>query len=201
MSEAAPADQIAALARGGRTNVFGFILRLAARVPFLFVAGRLYGPETLGRFALAVVVVELAALLATLGMKRGLAQALATTDRPHAHVAWDALVVALLASLAASGVLFALPQLMYPGGPPTGFAHLLPLIVFAIAWSDVSLAALAYRHNLRATVTARAIIEPWTISIAAILLWPVAPHDGLEIAYILSMLAAVAASLVPFVAS
>ena len=40
---------IQALAQGGRTNVFGFMLRLAARIPFLFIAGRLYGPEALGR--------------------------------------------------------------------------------------------------------------------------------------------------------
>ncbi|MFX8086624.1 hypothetical protein ABTK81_19265, partial [Acinetobacter baumannii] len=80
-------DDIQALAKGGRTNVLGFVLRLGARVPFLFVAGRLYGAAAVGRFALAVVVVELAALAATLGMKRGLAQALARTDRPHAHVA------------------------------------------------------------------------------------------------------------------
>jgi len=31
---------IALLAKGGRTNVFGFLLRLAARLPFLFIAGR-----------------------------------------------------------------------------------------------------------------------------------------------------------------
>lgn len=204
MSEAqraAPSDDIATLAKGGRTNVLGFILRLLARVPFLFIAGRLYGAETVGRFALAVVVVELAALLATLGMKRGLAQALSDADRPHAHIAWDALIVALLASIAASALLFAFPHVMYPSEPPHGLARLLPGIVFAIAWSDVSLAALAYRRNLRATVTARAIIEPWTISIASVLLWPIARHDGLELSYMLSMLAAVIASLVPFVKS
>jgi hypothetical protein len=27
------------LAKGGRTNFFGFLLRLAARLPFLFIAG------------------------------------------------------------------------------------------------------------------------------------------------------------------
>ena len=32
-----------------------FALRLGARIPFLFVAGRLYGATTVGRFALAVV--------------------------------------------------------------------------------------------------------------------------------------------------
>lgn len=203
MSEAGSAapDDIATLAKGGRTNVFGFILRLAARVPFLFVAGRLYGAATVGRFALAVVVVELGALIATLGMKRGLAQALATTDRAHEHVAWDALVVAALASFAASALLFAFPHVMYAQGTPDGLARLMPMIVVAIAWSDVSLAALAYRRNLRATVTARAIVEPWTISIAAVLLYPVAPQDGLELAYMLSMIAAVIASLIPFIRS
>ncbi len=44
-------SDIEALAKGGRTNIFGFLLRLAARLPFLFIAGRIYGPEVLGRFA------------------------------------------------------------------------------------------------------------------------------------------------------
>ena len=65
-------SDLAALAKGGRTNVFGFLLRLAARVPFLFIAGRIYGPEVLGRMAYAVLVVEFAAQLATMGLKRGL---------------------------------------------------------------------------------------------------------------------------------
>ncbi len=197
----AAADDIAAIAKGGRTNIIGFALRLAARIPFLFVAGRLYGADTVGQFALAVVAVELGALLATLGMKRGLAQALSASDRPHSHVAWDALVVALIASVTASALLFAFPAIMYRDGPPDGLARLLPGIIFAIAWSDISLAALAYRHDVRATVTARAVIEPWTISIAATLLWFITPKDGLEIAYMLSMLAAMVASIVPFVRS
>ena len=58
---------IAALARGGRTNFFGFLLRLAARLPFLFIAGRLYGADALGRFASAMVMIELAGQLCTLG--------------------------------------------------------------------------------------------------------------------------------------
>ena len=94
--EAAGRDEMTALAKGGRTNFFGFVLRLVARIPFLFIAGRVYGPDTVGRFALAVLVVELAALLATLGLKRGLAQALSSTDRPHVHVVWDAMVVAFV---------------------------------------------------------------------------------------------------------
>jgi hypothetical protein len=92
--DTAPSADLAALARGGRINFFGFILRLLARLPFLFIAGRIYGAAELGRFAYAVLIVEFAAQIATLGLKRGLAQQLAQTDKSHACVVWDALIVA-----------------------------------------------------------------------------------------------------------
>jgi O-antigen/teichoic acid export membrane protein len=192
---------IAQLAKGGRTNVAGFILRLAARIPFLFIAGRLYGPELVGRFAIAVVVVELAALVATLGLKRGLAQALSRTTRPHVHVVADGLVVAALLSLAASAVLWTVPEIMYPNTPIVGLDRWLGLIVLAIAWSDVSLAALAYRLNVKAAVTARAVVEPWTISIAAWVFSFFTTRDGLVLSYVASMTAALIASIVPLVRS
>ena len=90
---------IALLAKGGRTNVFGFLLRLAARLPFLFIAGRLYGADTLGRFAYAILIIEFAAQLATFGLKRGLAQRLSnSSDEPPVHIVWDGLLIAGLAS-------------------------------------------------------------------------------------------------------
>jgi O-antigen/teichoic acid export membrane protein len=153
-------EDIAALAKGGRTNFFGFLLRLAARLPFLFIAGRIYGAEALGRFAYAVLVVEFAAQIATLGLKRGLAQQLSSTDKPHVCVVWDGMLVAFLASAAATILLALFPQLMFPNSPIHGLEWLLPLVVFAVAGSDVALAALAYRHNVRATVTARASSSP-----------------------------------------
>ncbi len=192
---------IAALAKGGRTNIFGFLLRLLARLPFLFIAGRLYGPDIVGRFALAVVVVEFAALVSTLGLKRGLAQALTSTDKPHVLVVWDAMAVAFVASIVASAVLFLFPQVMYPNSELYGAERFLSLVVIAIAWSDISLAALAYRLNVKAAVTARAVVEPWTISIAAWGLYYVSARDGLILAYVASMAAALAASLIPFVRS
>jgi O-antigen/teichoic acid export membrane protein len=193
-----PADDIAALARGGRTNFLGFLLRLAARLPFLFIAGRYYGAESLGRFAYAILIVEFAAQIATLGLKRGLAEQLSVTDKPHVCVVWDAMLVALLASATATALLLVFPQAMFPNSAIQGSEWLLPLVVFAIAGSDVALAALAYQHNVGATVTARAIIEPWTISIAAILLYFTHfQRDGLIIAYVISVVAALAASLWP----
>ncbi len=190
-----PGDDIAILARGGRTNFLGFLLRLLARLPFLFIAGRYYGPELLGRFAYAIIVIELAAQLATLGLKRGLAQQLAQTDQPHACVVFDALIAALLASAAASILLMLFPQAMFPTGEIHGADWLLPLVIFGIAGADIALAALAYRHDVASTVHVRAIVEPWTISIAAGALIFLSSRDGLIIAYVVSVAAGLAAAL------
>ena len=194
---APPQDDIAALAKGGRTNIFGFLLRLAARLPFLFIAGRWYGADTLGRFAYAVLVVEFAAQLATLGLKRGLAGALAQTERPHSHVVTDAMVVTLAAALFAVGLLVAFPQAMFPNSGINGLDRLLALIVIAVAGSDVALAACAYRFDIGATVRARSIIEPWAISIGAFAFAFYSTRDGLILSYVVSMIAALVASIIP----
>jgi len=195
MTQPPPADDIAALAKGGRTNFLGFVLRLAARLPFLFIAGREYGPELLGRFAYAIIVIEFAAQLATLGLKRGLAQRLSTTDQPHVCVVWDGLLAAFIASAAASAVLMLFPQAMFPTGDIYGADWLLPLVIFGIAGADVALAALAYRHDVASTVHVRAIVEPWTISIAAFAMVYLSSRDGLIIAYVISIAAGLAAAM------
>jgi len=195
-------DDLASLASGGRTNFFGFLLRLAARIPFLFVAGRYYGAEQLGRFAYAVIVIEFAAQLATLGLKRGLAEQLTATDRPHVDVVWDGMLAALIASVATAAVLMIFPQAMFPNSRINGVERLLPLIILAIAGSDVALAALAYRGDIGATVKARSVIEPWVISIAAwALYFTLSRRDGLIISYVLSMVAALLASIHPMIKS
>ena len=193
---ARPDDDIAALARGGRTNFFGFVIRLVARIPFLFIAGRFYGPELLGRFAYAVIVMELAAQLATLGLKRGLARQLSTTDQPHICVVMDGLLAAFFASACASAVLMIFPQAMFPAGDVHGADWLLPLVIFGIAGADVALAALAYRHDVASTVRVRAIVEPWVISITAgALIYTHFHDDGLIIAYVVSVVAGLSAAL------
>ncbi|MEA1072447.1 lipopolysaccharide biosynthesis protein [Sphingomonas sp. LY160] len=194
----APSADLAALARGGRINFFGFVLRLAARLPFLFIAGRIYGAEALGRFAYAVLILEFASQLATLGLKRGLAQQLAKNDKPHVHVVWDALLVAAIGSAIAMALLAFLPQIMFPNSEITGLEWMLPVTVIALAWSDISLAALAYRHDVGSTVRARSIVEPWIISIAAFVWSYISLRDGLIIAYALSMIGALIASMIPF---
>ena len=203
-SAAATAD-LAVLARGGRINFFGFCLRLAARLPFLFIAGRLYGAAALGRFAYAILIVEFAAQLATLGLKRGLAHQLAHSEKPHVCIAWDALLVAALGSIVAMALLIIFPQAMFPNSEIQGLDHLLPITIIALAWSDITLAALAYRNDITSTVRARAVVEPVIISAAALALAfvpnLVARGDGLIIAYVLSMVGALVASVIPFLKS
>ena len=203
------ATETAELARGGRTSFMGYVLRLAARFPFLFIAGRLepYGAEALGRFAYATMVVELVAMFATLGLRRGLAADMAQRSadasdesRPgkQAHALYDALLVSIIAACIGAAILIAVPQIVFPASKITGLDRFFPLIIIAIVISDICLAGLAYRLDIAATVRARSLVEPWTLSIAALVLaftW--LKTDGLIIAYLLSMVAAAIASLWP----
>ena len=194
---------MAALAKGGRTNFLGFLLRLAARLPFLFIAGRLYGAEALGRFASALVVIELAAMLCTIGEKRGLAQRLSEGERPDANLVFDGLTAALLIGSAVALVLYLIPAPMFPSGIYTRFDMLLVLAIPALALTEIVLAAQAYRFDIGATVRARAVVEPWTISIMAGALWfvPAVRESGLALAYLASVYAALLTALWPFARS
>ncbi|KPF73735.1 polysaccharide biosynthesis protein [alpha proteobacterium AAP81b] len=191
--------ETAALARGGRTSFLGYVLRLAARFPFLFIAGRLYGAEALGRFAYATMVVELVAMLATLGARRAMAEDMARRGPGgEAAALADGLVLSSLIGGIGAALLIALPGLVFPLSAASAFDRWLPLIIVPLAACDVSLAALAFRHDIAATVRARALIEPWTLSLAALALafTPLA-GDGLIIAYVVSLLAAATAALLP----
>src|SRR5689334_2841314 len=192
---------MATLARGGRLNAFGFVLRLAGMVPFLFIGGRIYGPAALGRFAYAVLTVEFAAQVAALGLRRGLAQLLADGKKPQAWIVADALLVAAIGSAIGMAILIVFPKAMYPTTPVGGLDRLLAITVLSISWTDIALAALAYHNDVGSTVRARSIVQPWVISIAAFALSfvpiMVSRGDGLIIAYVLSMVAALVAALIP----
>ncbi|MEO7759444.1 MAG: oligosaccharide flippase family protein, partial [Sphingomicrobium sp.] len=195
----APSADLATLARGGRLNFMGFVLRLIARLPFLFIAGQIYGASALGRFAYAVIIVELAAQLASLGLKRGLARQLAADDRPHANIIADAMLTALFGSAVGMLILGSFPQVMFPNSAIHGLEWMLPVTVLAIAWTDIALAALAYHNNVGATVRARSVVEPWTISIVAFVWSYWSLRDGLIIAYVASMVAALVAAIIPLI--
>jgi O-antigen/teichoic acid export membrane protein len=200
-TDPAPDAEMASLARGGRLNAFGFVLRLAGMVPFLFIGGRIYGAAALGRFAYAVLAVEFAAQIAALGLRRGLAHLLANAKKPQSCIVADAMLVAAIASAVGTGILFLFPKAMYPTTDVHGLDRLLAITVLAISWTDIALAALAYRDDVASTVRARSIVQPWTITIVALGWSFISLDDGLIIAYVLSMVAALIAALVPLVRS
>lgn len=199
MSENGAAHQqdIQALAKGGQTNVLGFLLRLLARIPFLIIGSRLYGAESLGRFASALVMVELAAQLCTLGQKRGLAQRLSQDCEHPSNSVADAMVLTALLAIPVSVALYLFPQAMYPTGNISEADRWLVLSILPLAMTDLALAALAYRYDVTSTVRSRAIVEPWTLSITAGLLFFVIAESGLQLAFVASILAAAVAALWP----
>jgi O-antigen/teichoic acid export membrane protein len=75
--------------------------------------------------------------------------------------------------------------------------RMLAITVLAISWTDIALAALAYHHDVGATVRARSIVQPWVISIVAFVWSYVSLDDGLIVAYVFSMVAALIAALIP----
>ena len=197
-------DDMTALAKGGRQNFFGFLLRLLARLPFLFIAGRLYGSAALGVFASALVVVELVALICAMGEKRGLAQRLADGEgSPPANLVFDGMLLALVFSSLAAVFFWFVPDPLFPSGQ---YTQLDRLIVFAIpgyALTEIVLAAQAYKYDIATTVRARAVVEPWTISIMAGVFYfvPGLAKSGLSLAYLVSIYAGLATGMWSFLRS
>ena len=204
---AGDADDLAALAKGGRTNTMGFAIRLVARIPFLIIATRLYGAEALGRFASALVLIEIVALICSLGEKRGLAQRLSVgageNRSAETNLVYDGILLALIYSAVAALLLLAFPAPMFPNGMNSQWDMWLVATIPAFAVTEILLAAQAYRFDIATTVRARAIVEPWTISIGAGVFFfiPATRDSGLALAFIASIYAGLLTALWPFLRS
>ncbi|WP_369027060.1 lipopolysaccharide biosynthesis protein [Qipengyuania sp. RANM35] len=194
-------EDLTALAKGGRQNFIGFLLRLLARLPFLFIAGRLYGPDALGRFASALVVVELAAMICAMGEKRGLAQRLTEGEDAHpANLVYDGMLLAVMFSAVAAAFFWLVPAPLFPSGQFTELDRLVVLAIPGYALTEIVLAAQAYRYDIATTVRARAVVEPWTISIMAGVFYfiPATSESGLALAYLVSIYAGLLTGLWSF---
>jgi len=193
-----PGGDLAALAKGGRTNFVGFLLRLVASLPFLLIAGRAFGPAAVGRYASALVVVELIAMVCTIGEKRGLAQRLSEAEGDHAALVVDGLTVALLVGSLAALMLWLVPMPMFPSGIYTDTDRLMVLAIPARALTEILLAAQAYRYDIGATVRARSIVEPWTLSIMTGVFALTETASGLPLAYLISIYSTLLMAAWPF---
>ncbi len=207
-SSAAPSDghkeDMATLAKGGRTNTMGFIIRALGGIPFLFIGYRLYGVDEMGRFAAAFVIIEIFALICALGEKRGLAQRLTDgSDNPEdtpSNLVFDGMLISILFAIVACLVLVAFPVIIFPSGTNSEFDTWMIAAIPAFALTEILLAAQAYRYDIATTVRARAIVEPWTKSIGVGVLFfiPVLSEGGLALAYLASVYAALLTALWSF---
>jgi len=113
-------EDLARIAKGGRTNAMGFLIRLAGGIPFLFIGYRIYGVDDMGRFAAAFVIIEMLALICALGEKRGLAQRLtegAEEDgQKRVNLVFDGMLTSLFFSLIACAILLIFPVIIFPSG-------------------------------------------------------------------------------------
>lgn len=197
-------EDMNALVKGGRTNTLGFVLRLIGGIPFLFIGYRLYGVEEMGRFASAVVVIELFALICALGEKRGLAQRLTHVAKEHtdkrANLVFDAMLASLVISAIIVTLLIVFPFLIFPSGTSGRWDMLIIGAIPAFALTEILLAAQAYRFDIATTVRARAIVEPWTRSLAVVAFFfiPALRDGGVALAYLAAIYAALLTALWPF---
>ena len=183
--------------RGGGSAAAGFAVRLGARLIFLVVAGRLFGPVLFGAFALAVALVELAVTVGGLGTKRTLFQFLdgrGASGRLAAHVVIDAaLLVTVTSALIAAAIVataLLLPDAWLSRNTATAMIVLAPMIA-GQALLDLLSAATRWRHRIRYEVVGRSIVEPYAglVGTAAAFYLGFA-EEGLLIGYWLGTLAA-----------
>lgn len=200
-------EDMTTLVKGGRTNTLGFVIRLLGGIPFLFIGYRLYGVEEMGRFASAVVVVELFALICALGEKRGLAHRLtegASEDgKLRTNLVYDGMLAVLLFSAVVVSLLVLFPFPIFPNGTSGQWDILIIGAIPAFALTEVLLAAQAYRFDIATTVRARALVEPWTKSLAVIAFYfiPALRDGGVALAYLASIYAALLTATWPFLRS
>ncbi|MBV8687663.1 MAG: lipopolysaccharide biosynthesis protein [Alphaproteobacteria bacterium] len=193
-----PSDPGRMILRGAQATAAGFAGRLGARLLFLFVAGRLFGPAPFGAYVLAVAAVELAVSVGSLGMKKLVFQLLDGEKDPRAlpHVLLGAALLVALASAALAAMLMAaallLPPVFLPGGAGKALFLLAPMVA-GQSLLDLFLAATRWRHAIRYEVVARSLVEPYALLLGAAAAWALGWREtGLLAGYWAGTLAALA---------
>ena len=159
------------IVRGAQANAAGLVLRLAARLAFLFVAGRLYGAHAYGVFVFAAALIELAVALGSLATKRTLFplldRARASGGRPPGHIVGDAALLVAATSLTLAAIVAAAAFAFAPPEAAIAIAMLAPMIA-GQALLDLCLAAARWRGKVRYEVIGRSLVEPWFLAGGAI---------------------------------
>lgn len=184
--------------RGAQASAAGFLVRLVARLLFLLVAARLFGPAAFGAFAVAVATVELIVAAGSLGTKKTAFQLLEDggSPRPAAHRLIDLALLVGGTSLALSLLVVAatliVPTTLLAPATATALVLLAPMAA-GQALLDLFLAATRWKQAIRYEVVARSVVEPWSLLAGCAAAWWLGWRaEGLAIGYGFGTLAALA---------
>lgn len=185
-------------------NIGGFLLRMASRVPFLLIAGQLYGTARYGEYVLATALIESAAVIGNFGFKLTLfrflheAEAERSAEQVMRHVLTLTLGLGLVLAAtlwAASGPLALLFGM--PGAAPK--IAFLAWVIPAIVLTDLLLAATWAKRVVHFEVIARSLIEPATLTVVSFALYFLGyPEMGLPVAFATGFACAAVAATVAF---
>jgi O-antigen/teichoic acid export membrane protein/phosphatidylglycerophosphate synthase len=191
ISEKISPDTKRDLLLGASANLFGFIVRLGARLPFLLVVAILYGKELYGQYLFAVTVVETLTVIIVFGFRRTLFQFL--NDDFHNNNAggvYNTVLTALVICVGV-GVSIIIPAYFvkdiffgaFSNEMIEGVFLILPAsIIYALA--ELLLTATRVTRKMRYEVTAKSIVEPYVLVAASVgLFYMNAVEYGLFIAY------------------
>ncbi len=172
LSEQKMPDNKKDLLKGALANLSGFIARLGARLPFLFVVALLYGKEIFGSYLFAVTIVETLTAIILFGFKRSLFQFL-NDDLHHRNMAgvYNTVLTAMLVCIIIGAVIMIPIYLwqdflfrFFPDEMAAGVFILLPAaLLYALA--EILLTATRAARKMRYEVTAKSIIEPYVLLI------------------------------------
>lgn len=176
--------------RGSTLSILGFLARLCARVPFLLIAGRLYGSSTYGEYVLLTAIVETTALLSTFGLKRTIFRFIGEDHKDSPTVIRHALILALgLSFLLVAAIQISAQSILSFFSTPEAVSNLI-LLSWAIPFislTDIFLSATLSKRLMRYEITVRSFVEPITLTVVSLALFYIGlSKSGLIAAFVVA---------------
>ena len=186
--------------RGSTLSILGFLARLCARIPFLFIAGRLYGSATYGEYVLLTAIVEATALLSTFGLKRTIFSFIEEDGEEKASGAAirHSLVLVLVMSfgLVALMQVTAMPVLhFFSASEAQKNLITLACAIPFISLTDILLSSTLSRRVMRYEIAVRSFVEPLSLTLFSLGFYLIGFHEsGLILAFFFAYSLAAAVS-------
>ncbi len=174
--------------RGSTLNILGFLARLCARIPFLLIAGRLYGTASYGEYVLLTAIVETTALLSFFGLKRTIFRFIDSHSEETPKVIRHAFLIATgLSVLLMAIIQMTAPVVLAFFSAPEAASNLIVLAwaIPFISLTDVFLSATLSRRIMRYEVAVRSFVEPITLTVMSLVFFLFGlAHAGLIYAFL-----------------